>query len=220
MLRLLKTSRAARILTLVLLLQAGVFYGFSRPEHTPAHASLAGWDLPVTAPWQAFENLTLDQETLEVLKADDILSRVYRNNKTNQVASLFVAYFQTQRTGKTPHSPKNCLPGSGWMPSEAGVLGITVPGQDSNIEVNRYVVARGDNESVVLYWYQSHSRVVASEYRAKLFTVADSIHYHRSDTALVRVVVAANHGDTAAATTTAVSFVQSFFGPLKMYLGD
>jgi len=129
-----------------------------------------------------------------------------------------VAYFQTQRTGKTPHSPKNCLPGSGWVPSESGFLTIPIGGAQP-ISVNRYVVSRGDNQSIVLYWYQSHNRVVASEYWARIFTVTDSIRYDRSDTSLVRVVIGADHGDTKTASDAAVAFVQSFFEPLQKYLG-
>lgn len=213
-------SRTARVLSLVLLLQAAVFYGFSRPEQVIPHAPLSGFQLPISAPWRSIEELQLDKETLDVLKADDILSRAYQNTTTGQPATLFVAWFQTQRTGKTPHSPKNCLPGSGWMASESGFLPIAIPGTPAPISVNRYVVARGDNQSVVLYWYQSHQRVVASEYSAKLFTVADAIRYHRSDTALVRVVVGVDRGNVQAATSQAVSFVQSFFSPLKSYLAD
>ena len=160
----------------------------------------------------------LDKETLEVLKADDILSRIYRDNQNGQAATLFVAYFETQRTGKTPHSPKNCLPGTGWTPSQSGIIDIAVPGRAKPIPVNRYVVSRGQNQSVVLYWYQSRNRVVASEYYAKIYTVADSIRYNRSDTSLVRVVVGVDNGDTQRALNTAISFVQAIFQPLKQYL--
>ena len=145
-------------------------------------------------------------------------SRSYVDPKTGQVATLFVAYFSTQRTGKTPHSPKNCLPGSGWASVQSGIMPISIPGQAKPIRVNDYVIARGDNESVVLYWYQSHNRVVASEYWAKLFTIEDSIRYDRSDTALVRVVVGVQNGNRKQALDTAVSFVQSFYDPLKQYL--
>jgi EpsI family protein len=164
------------------------------------------------------EDVQLDKDTLDVLKADDIMSRVYQNQKTGQMATLFVAFFETQRTGKAPHSPKNCLPGAGWVPSQSGVVDISVPGQAKPIEVNRYVVARGQNQSVVLYWYQARNRVIASEYSAKLFTVADAIRYDRSDTSLVRVVVGAPEGNTQAAMATAAAFVKSFFEPLKHYL--
>ena len=211
-------SRSARILTLVLLAQASLFYGFSRRENLPLHRPLDGFSLPSNANWKLIEDSKLDAETLEVLKADDILSRFYADPLTGQQATLFVAFFETQRTGKAPHSPKNCLPGSGWVSSQSGVTDITVAGEAQPIHVNQYIVARGQNQSIVLYWYQSRSRVIASEYSAKIFTVSDAIRFNRSDTALVRVVVNVTDGDTKKAEKTAVSFVQAFFEPLKQYL--
>ncbi|MGH9655298.1 MAG: exosortase C-terminal domain/associated protein EpsI [Bryobacteraceae bacterium] len=213
------SSRSARVLTIVLLVQAAVFYGlaFARPEILPAHRPLALFTIPGNT-WAMRETLQLDPDTLEVLKADDILSRVYQNRDTGNYATLFVAYFETQRTGKSPHSPKNCLPGAGWMAVQSGKIAIPVSGEKHPVRVNRYVVSRGQNQSVVLYWYQSEDRVIASEYVAKIYTVADSIRYDRSDTALVRVVVGVQNGDLKAATHTAVSFVKAFFEPLRQYL--
>jgi EpsI family protein len=153
-----------------------------------------------------------------VLNADDTLWRAYQNRETGDVLSLFVAYFATQRTGKTPHSPKNCLPGSGWTPSEAGIIKISQPNYSRQITVNRYIVSRGDNQSVVLYWYQGHGRVIASEYEAKIYTVLDSLRYKRSDTSLIRVVQGVTAGNTRRATDDAISFVKAFFQPLRDYL--
>jgi EpsI family protein len=217
MMRSLLQSRAARVLTVVLLAQASLFYGFSRREYQPAHRPLDQFSLE-NSNWSVVENVDVDPETLEVLKADDLLSRIYRDNQNGDAVNLFVAYFETQRTGKAPHSPKNCLPGSGWVPSQSGRMSITIPGQAQPITVNRYVVSRGENQSVVLYWYQARDRVIASEYSAKIYTVADSIRYHRSDTSLVRVVVNVADGNIERATNDAVSFVQAFFTPLKQYL--
>lgn len=210
-------TRSARILTVVLLGQASLFYGFSRRETVPRHAPLADFQLPATSPWAMRENVQLDADTLEVLKADDLTSRIYQNTSNGAIATLFVAFFETQRTGKAPHSPKNCLPGSGWTPSRSSVRTISIPGSKP-ISVNDYVISRGQNQSIVLYWYQSRDRVVASEYSAKIFTVTDAIRYNRSDTALVRVVVNVADGNVEAAEETAVSFVQSFFTPLREYL--
>jgi hypothetical protein len=108
------TSKSARVLSVILLAQAGVFYGFSRTEVIPARAPLANFSLDNT-PWLKTQEVELDKDTLEVLKADDITSRIYQNRDNGRFATLFVAYFETQRTGKAPHSPKNCLPGSGWV---------------------------------------------------------------------------------------------------------
>jgi EpsI family protein len=212
-------SRSGRILTIVLLLQAAIFYGlaFARPEIRPPHRPLALFTVPGNT-WVMRESMPLDAETLSVLKADDVLSRLYQDRNTNEYATLFVAYFETQRTGKAPHSPKNCLPGAGWTALKSGTIAIPVAGKQDPINVNRYVVTRGDNKSVVLYWYQSERQVIASEYAAKIYTVLDSIRYDRSDTALVRVVVGANNGDLKTATDTAVSFVKTFFEPLLNYL--
>ena len=181
------------------------------------HQPLANFSL-VNSDWKMSQELEIDKESLAVLNADDILSRAYVNQDNGDVATLFVAYFSTQRTGKAPHSPKNCLPGSGWAASQSGAIDIPVSGQTEPIRVNEYIVSRGDNESVVLYWYQSHNRIVASEYTAKIYTVLDSIRYDRSDTALVRVVVNVHNGDRQKALETATSFVKTFFEPLGQYL--
>ncbi|MGA7414386.1 MAG: exosortase C-terminal domain/associated protein EpsI [Bryobacteraceae bacterium] len=209
-------SKTATILTVALLCQVGLFYGFSRTEFSPRPKPLTNFAMPNNG-WRAIQDVQLDKETLDVLNADDILSRVYENS-AGSFADLFIAYFRTQRNGKAPHSPKNCLPGSGWVSSASGTVAVTISGERQPILVNRYIVARGSNQSVVLYWYQSRSRVVASEYSAKVYTVLDAVRFNRTDTALVRVVVAVNNGDTAAAVQTATSFVQAFFEPLKQYL--
>ena len=79
-------------------------------------------------------------------------------------------------------------------------------------------MSRGENQSVVLYWYQGHGRVIASEYEAKIYTVLDSLRYKRSDTSLIRVVQGVAGGNTRQATDNAVSFVKAFFQPLREYL--
>src|SRR3954469_10429253 len=101
-------SKSVSILSVVLLAQASVFYGFSRSETIPVRRPLSEFSLAGTD-WKVLEDVQMDQESLDVLKADDILSRLYQNTDNGRVANLFVAYFETQRTGKAPHSPKNCL---------------------------------------------------------------------------------------------------------------
>lgn len=209
-------STPARILTVLLLIQAALLYGFGRSEMLPVHQPLN------QAPdnfgsWFKTSEGVIEQEIKDILKADDLLNRSYTNVTLQKQANLFVAFFKSQRTGQAPHSPKNCLPGSGWVPSVSDTLTIAVPGRAEPVTVNRYIVARGDEKSLVLYWYQSRDRVVASEYSAKYYVVADALRYNRTDTALVRVVVPAPDGDTGAAELAAVDFVKSFFLPLRQH---
>src|SRR5207244_8960432 len=143
--------------------------GSSRGENVPDVRPLADFSRQL-GDWFLTKEGHVDEETQAVLQADDTLTRVYSSLKDPLAqASLFVAFFKTQRTGKAPHSPKNCLPGSGWERLRDDVVSITIPNLPEPIQVNRYVVSKGEERSLVLYWYQSPNRVVASEYKAKFW---------------------------------------------------
>jgi EpsI family protein len=210
-------STPARVLTALLVLQIAGSVAVSRRETVPLARPLSELPSQLGA-WFLVQEGQVDPETMDVLKADDVLSRVYADPAQGRGASLFVAYFKSQRTGQTVHSPKNCLPGAGWTPSESDLVTIPIPGRAEPIAVNRYVVAKGDEKSVVLYWYQSRDRVIASEYSAKFYLVADAIRYNHTDTALVRIIVPVSGNDTATATNIAEEFVQASFVALRRHM--
>jgi len=209
-------SKYLHIVTLVLVVQAVLFYSASHGENTPLPLPLKGF--PATfGSWRLINEGVVPEETEAVLRADDLLTRVYAGPEGG--ASLFMAYFKSQRAGQSPHSPKNCLPGAGFEPvaGENGVIDVPVEG--TSIHINRYVVANGDDQSVVLYWYQSQGRVIADEFKAKFYLIEDSIRNHRSDTSLVRVIVPATNGvSRARASKTAVDFVQAVYPVVDSWL--
>ncbi len=144
-------------------------------------------------------DITIEKDVLEVLGPGDFLLRVYQNPAEKQpFVDLFIAYFPSQRTGDTIHSPKHCLPGSGWLPVESSRVTLSLPGHNP-FPANRYVIAKGDSRQLVLYWFWAHDRGVASEYWAKLYLVADSMRMNRSDGALVRITTPMYSGETAEA---------------------
>jgi EpsI family protein len=211
-------NKYARILTILLLLEATVFYAVAfRPENVPLAGPLSAFPAQLGG-WRMMQDVKIEPEIQEILQADDLLNRSYVDPAGNTGVFLFIAYFKTQRSGQAPHSPKNCLPGSGWEPIESGPIEMNVPGRSEPIRSNRYVVAHGEEKSLVLYWYQSHNRIIASEFGAKFWLVADSIKYHRSDSSLVRVIVPVRNGDTDAATRIAMDFVQAMFPDLTRQL--
>jgi EpsI family protein len=141
-------------------------------------------------------DIAIQKDVLEVLGPGDFLLRVYQNPAEKQpFVDLFIAYFPSQRTGDTIHSPKHCLPGSGWLPVESSRVTLSLPGH-SPFPANRYVIAKGDSRQLVLYWYWAHDRGVASEYWAKFYLVKDAIRMNRSDGALVRITVDMFPGET------------------------
>jgi len=210
-------DKPMRILAIVLILQAVLFYSASRGEKTPLATPLSAF--PATfGNWNLAREGVVEQEELDVLKADDVLTRLYQNSFNHSVASLFVAYFKSQRTGQSPHSPKNCLPGSGWQQEASGR--IDIPIGSHTINVNHYLVSKGNESSLVLYWYQSQGRTVAGEFAAKFYLITDSIRYHRSDAALIRVIVPTTTAQVAEADKVGIDFVQSVFPVIKAYLPE
>ena len=160
-------------------------------------------------------DLPIAPDVLDTLGPGSFLQRRYRppDVSPDPAIDLFLAYFPSQRAGDTIHSPKNCLPGSGWTPAESRVIELTLPGHPP-FPANRYVVARGDSRTLVLYWYWAHNRGVASEYAAKFYLVADAIRMNRSDGSLLRVTTPMFPGETSdAAQQRVLPFAESL-GPL------
>jgi EpsI family protein len=208
-------SKSAIILSALLLVQCSLFYGFSRGETPPAYKPLDGFPTQI-GPWRMAQQGVMEQEIKDVLRADDYVTRDYAE-APGKLANLFVAFFKSQRAGQTPHSPKNCLPGAGWVWTVSDTIFVPIPGRAAPIQVNRYVVSKGENRAVVLYWYQSRDRVVAKEYRAAAYVAWDALRYNRSDTALVKVLVPVQNGQQDAAVETGVEFIQAFFSTLRQF---
>jgi EpsI family protein len=153
-------------------------------EQPVTRASLTTFPRTIGA-WSAAGDLPLDDEVIRVLGVDDYVSRTYLNASGDPV-NLYIGYYASQRQGDTIHSPQNCLPGAGWQPVESGRTTLAVDG--SALPVNRYVIEKGPERQVVLYWYQGRGRVVANEYANKLWLMVDAARLRRTNGSLVRVI--------------------------------
>jgi EpsI family protein len=188
----------------------------TRAEVVPTHKSLAAFPIQF-GDWTGHVQ-PLDPKVLAVLGPGDFITSVY----TKPVApfvSLYIAYFASQRTGDTIHSPKNCLPGAGWAPLSADQIMITRP-DGSQAVVNRYILGNGEQRFLALYWYQAHGRFVASEYSAKFYLVADAMRTNRTDGALVRIItpIGNDAGGLATAQRRAVDFADLILPALDDYI--
>jgi EpsI family protein len=210
-------SKYARVLTVALLVQGGVFYALAmRSENTPPITPLSTF--PVSLPgYRMVRDIPTPKEILDILKADDTLTREYVGESRTSLI-FYVAFFNSQRYGQAPHSPKNCLPGEGWEPVDSSTIEVPVPGWPTPIVINHFVVQHGDDKEVTLYWYQSHNRIIAHEFAAKFWLVADSIRYNRSDSSLVRVIVPVRGNDVDGATRIGENFIQAMFPALLKQL--
>src|SRR5258708_3559923 len=96
-------SKYLRLLTLVVVVQAVLFYSASHGESTPLPSPLKDFPTAFDS-WHIIAQVDVDAETASILRADDTLSREYRGPEGH--GNLFIAYFKTQRQGQSPHSPK------------------------------------------------------------------------------------------------------------------
>jgi len=202
------SSKPVIVISAVLAVQIAIFYGTSTKEYLPSPPPLLQL-ADQAGPWQMVRQANVDAETQKVLKADDSLDRNYAGPAPME---LFVAFFKTQRAGVQPHSPKVCLPGNGWTPEDARIISIDVPGESAPIPVNRYIVSKDSFHNLVMYWYQGAHRATADEYLSKFYLIVDSLHYHRSDEALIRVVTDAQY------ETQALQFIRDVYQPLKQHI--
>jgi EpsI family protein len=210
-----RDSIFARMAILTFSLVIGTVYlGYaSKTEAVPIREPLSRIPMEI-GHWQGRPNLPISDKVLAVLQVSEYLSRSYANSGPRPV-DLYIGYYQSQRMGETIHSPKNCLPGGGWMPINSEQIEIPVGGKV--ILVNEYLIQKGTEKALVLYWYHNAGRVIASEYLAKFYLVLDAVYKNRTDGALVRVVAPISKSADES-KRDAVDFVKSLFPLLSRHL--
>jgi len=210
-------GRRESVIALMILLAAGVFFrSLSHGEDTPSRHSLATFPLHV-GPWVG-EVHTLDPHVLQVLKVDDYLWRQYSDTPGLSLG-LYIGYYQSMRQGATYHSPKNCLPGSGWYFVATGKIPLQVTdGHGQPVEVNKFLIQKGLDKQLVLYWYQDRGRVITSEYWAKAYMMLDALLKHRTDGAFIRITVPFLPETEAEAFAQGKAFAEQIFPLLQRYL--
>ena len=162
------------------------------------------------------EDRPFEAQIVRAVGADDYINRVYLGS--TPPIELYIGYYKDQRSGERIHSPKNCLPGSGWEPVHASRVQI---GSENGVPVlvNGYLVAQGPRRNMVLYWYQSQGRIVASEYLAKFLLITDGLKNRPTDGAMVRIWTSAADGE-ASAQARAVDFARRVYPKIEEFLPD
>jgi len=213
-------KNAGRFWSVLLLLAATGLLLASRAgsENLPARIPIADFPIHV-AEWQG-RAIQIQADVLEILGKGEFASRLYSRRPDEPIIDFFLAYFASQRAGDTLHSPQNCLPGAGWSPiqNSRGPLDL---GNGITITANFYVIGKGLDRQVVIYWYQAHGRTVASEYAAKVYLVADAIRLNRTDGAMVRIITPVGRNEElASAEARAREFARTIAPLLPKYVPE
>ncbi len=158
----------------------------NRVEITPQRTSLTAFPLKL-GEWRGRESAMPDDQ-LETLKLTDYIMASYTRSDIGTPVELYVAYYASQRSGASIHSPRTCLPGGGWMIDELSLVDVKGAGPDDSLIVNRALISFGEQRMLVYYWFSQRGRVVTNEYMAKWYIFRDSLVLNRTDGALIRVM--------------------------------
>lgn len=180
-----------------------------KPELLAEPLDTIGWNI---AGFTGSDNPRLSDGILKKLLADSYLARTYSKPGVN--ADLFIAFYTQQRAGESMHSPKHCLPGSGWEIADYGTTDIPVKGQ--HFTVNKYTVSKGQERMLVLYWYQSRNRIIASEYMGKILLARDALLHNSTAGSIVRITVP----DQPEALKNACDFAADLIPQVQHCFGD
>jgi EpsI family protein len=199
----------------LLALTLGLSYGVEfREKILPARdfgefpMKIGGWD---------GKRQAMEQDIIDRLDLSDYVMADYRNDR-NQSVNLYVAYYESQRKGESIHTPDTCLPGSGWVFSQSGLVELPMKtGRGDPMKVKRAFIQKGDARQLAYYWFPMRGRVLTSAWEMKFYTFWDALTRQRTDGALVRLITPVYGGESVG---DADARLKGFAGLVVPVLGE
>jgi len=175
----------SRVVTVVVLLAGTALFLQARSEQfAPPTVALASFPLEVSH-WVGTD-VPLLATDLKRLGPGNFLQRTYTNaTAEGGDVDLYVAYL-SNRSAFYHHLPQDCLAGSGWLPIDSRVTTLSLSA-DTPFPVNRYLIVRGEERQLVMFWYTAHGHREASETKMDFYLTLDSLRLNRTDNALIRI---------------------------------
>jgi len=208
--------KRAIVLSLLMISTFIYLWFMSHGESVQAKKKFSTFPKQVEA-WIGKESF-FDQKIYDKLGVDDSVLIYYRSNDNREV-QLYIGYYESQREGDLIHSPKHCMPGSGWNITDTSLEEIIIPGNKTKkIKAIKLILEKGINKQVVLYWFQSRGRFIASEYWQKIYLVWDAIFKNRTDGSFVRLITSVNDKGVESATESLKSFAVAVIPILNEYI--
>ncbi len=205
------------IIATVLILLGGIVANYLRfaepmPDSQPSYSLI-----PMEKNGYFATEHRFDESSYDILQADTTTLRLY-NNPDDHPIWLFIGYFESQKYGSQIHSPRHCLPGSGWKirKHEPYVLKLA---DGSSREINRLIITERDRKEIMLYWFETRGGSIRSEFGLKWDLMMNSLALRPSDAAFIRVNLPLLPDDNVEdATNVAVAYLQEFLPDIERAL--
>ena len=133
--------------------------------------------------WQGTERGALDGDSLEMLDPDAYLLREYTRSDGYPVdLSILFGYRKT-----TFHSPGFCLLGGGWNILRKARRSLDLGDGGGEVLANEFLLQRGGEQRMVLYWYVSHGATTPSFMQFRYHLLRNRVLRRPTWGALIRV---------------------------------
>jgi len=200
----------------ILLMAMGFTQYISRAEVIPASKPFSMFPKQI-GEWTGKES-RFDQKIYDILGVEDSFLGNFRSQDGRNV-NLYIGYYESQREGDLIHSPRNCMPGSGWNVADISYETIKHPsGESGNAKVIKLLLKKGAQKQIVLYWFHSRGRIIHSEYWQKIYLVVDSIFRHRTDGSFVRLIAPVINGDESSTVNNLKEFGELLMPILEEFI--
>jgi EpsI family protein len=201
------------VVVYLLLIAAGLYLHLHRDLGVPVKKPFDNFP-GVVSQWRMVGESPLSDEVQAVLKATDVLRREYVNAQGEKV-ELYIGYHDGGEGSGEIHSPKHCLPGSGWL--ELSSARTELPAAGERLNLVRAVYQKGESRELFLYWFQVRGKSLSEEYSLKLAEIANSVLHRRRDASFIRVAVPFQT-DEQRATQIGERFVSDFLPAIQEFL--
>ena len=161
----------------------------------------------------------LEPEIVNTLKATDSYIGDFSEPTDREPVNFFVAYYDSLSKGAAIHSPRVCLPASGWEFASFEERNFSELSPGTAGTFNRVIVQKGQEKILMYYWFQQRERRTAGEFSMKYYLLVDALHKSRKDGALVRIYTPIVAGKSASeADNRLCAFIKAVNPKLSDYL--
>jgi exosortase D (VPLPA-CTERM-specific) len=199
----------------ILLTAVALYLNLHKDLEVPINKSFDQFPRIVSG-WRMTQEFAMPDNIQKVLKASDTLTRRYVTAEGKTV-ELYVGYHGGGKESGEIHSPKHCLPGSGWFEVSAKRRSLDVSGAKVNLV--QAVYQKGDSRQLFLYWFQVQDKTISDEYSLKIAEITNSIIKRRRDASFIRISIPFE-SDEQGAVATGERFVRDFMPPLREFLPE
>lgn len=201
------------IIVCLLLAATGLYLNLHADVTVPMNRPFAEFPTLVQE-WRTVSREEFGESVLDVLKPTDYLSRIYAGSDGRTV-QLYIGYHGGGKKGGEIHSPRHCLPGSGWYEASSKKTSLDIGGGSVNLV--QAVYQKGERRELFLYWFQVQDKTLTDEYALKRSQIVNSMLHRRRDASFVRISVPLE-GRPEQSVADGERFVRDFYPVIAEHL--